>query len=289
MYKIMLGLALASMLALIASMQHAASAPAAVPQLSPTASPFFCPLPTPPPLWVDPVASPTDQLSQTIRVYAGSAMTVTVQTESGSFTQTQHTGNQFFVPITLYPNTTHHLQVRSYIAQRTVGECTYPAFSLSTTRDTQGQELIIVQQTSGISTPVTTPHITPTPTGTPTLCPIPTPQPLWVEPVDSPTTQLSQTIYVQAGSAMTVTIQTESGVFTETGSSPFAIPISLLPNTTHHLTVTSYVPAHTAGGCTFGGYSLSTTRDSQGDPLTIIQQSTNHLFWIPLWRVPPIE
>ncbi|MGB0387535.1 MAG: hypothetical protein ACPGWR_22175, partial [Ardenticatenaceae bacterium] len=82
----------------------------------------------------------------------------------------------------------------------------------------------------------------PTPTAIPTLCPIATFEPLWVEPVTSPTDQLTQTITIRIGNGEAVTVTAESGLFALTGdfnayNNPAEVEINLLPDTTHHLTV----------------------------------------------------
>ncbi len=117
-----------------------------------------------------------------------------------------------------------------------------------------------------------------TETPTATFCPPPTPEPLWVEPVTSPTDQLSQTITVYIGYGVEVTIVTESGTFSTTGSfsaysNPASVEITLLPNTVHHLTVSAKVRAE-GNGCVYS-YNLSTTADRQGNPLTIVQGVPN--------------
>ena len=48
--------------------------------------------------------------------------------------------------------------------------------------------------------------------------------------------------------------------------------IDLLPDTIHDLQVSGRVRQTTGGGCTFGGYVLSTTQDRNGDPLRIDQR-----------------
>ena len=120
------------------------------------------------------------------------------------------------------------------------------------------------------------PSITDTPTLTPTLCPFATPEPLWVEPVTSPTDQLSQVITVYVGYGEEVTITTESGKFTVTGSfdaysNPARVEITLLPDTEHHLDVSARIKVTSSNGCTYGGYTLQTTSDRHGAPLIIVQ------------------
>ena len=131
-------------------------------------------------------------------------------------------------------------------------------------------------QAAGIASPhctVTatfTPTFTPTPTPTIYFCPTLTPVPLWVEPVTSPTTLLTQTINVSSAGYGRVAITAESGTFGATGP---MIPITLLPNTIHHLTVNLTVPP--LPGCPQTGYTLSTTYDRFGNPLIIEQRTGN--------------
>ena len=114
---------------------------------------------------------------------------------------------------------------------------------------------------------------TPPPTPTPTRCPMPTQERLWVDPVTSPTDELSQSIVVSIGHGEEVTVVTESGTFTVQGNFvPFRVEIPLLPNTVHHLEVIAKVRKVTgSGGCIYGGYTMRTTRDRSGAPLTIVQ------------------
>jgi hypothetical protein len=113
---------------------------------------------------------------------------------------------------------------------------------------------------------------------TPTFCPPPTPEPLWVDPVTSPTDQLSQIITVYIGYGKEVTLTTESGKYTVTGNfsaynTPAVVEIFLLPNTINHIQVTAKVMSG-GNGCNYS-YTLTTTRDKKGDPLEIVQgQST---------------
>jgi WD40 repeat protein len=104
----------------------------------------------------------------------------------------------------------------------------------------------------------------------PTLCPQATPEWLRVEPVTSPTDQLSQMVTVTMGNLEVVTITAESGVFTGTGT-PARVDVALLPDTVHHLEVEARVQKVWQQGCPYGGYTLRTTRDRTGGPLTIQQ------------------
>jgi len=118
----------------------------------------------------------------------------------------------------------------------------------------------------------------PVPTISPAPCPFGTPEPLWVDPVTSPTDQLTQVVKVYIGNGQEVTIETESGTFTATGdfdhhSNPALVEITLLPNTIHHLKVTAKVRKVLSdyGDCVYGGYTLTATTDRNGAPLTIAQ------------------
>ena len=133
-------------------------------------------------------------------------------------------------------------------------------------------------------TPTASPTITetvgPTETAEPsaTDCPQATAEPFSVDPVTSPTDQLTQVITVYIGRGEEVRVVTESGTFTVTGSGgPFLVEISLLPNTVHHLEVFAKVRrgpgSSPVENCVYGGYTLSTTTDEQGAPLTIVQGS----------------
>lgn len=137
---------------------------------------------------------------------------------------------------------------------------------------------------TGTSAPTYTPSPTPT-----RFCPLPTAEPLWVDPLLSPTDRLSQTIVVYAGNSEAITVTTESGLFAAPGSLgahvPVLVDVDLLPNTIHHLRVYSRVRLIEAGECVYGGYTLSTTTDRYGDPLTIVQRTGGqaaHTVWLPL-------
>jgi len=104
-------------------------------------------------------------------------------------------------------------------------------------------------------------------------CPLATPEFFTVEPVTSPTDQLSQVITVDLGNGETITVTSESGTF----SAPFdtfpkEIEIPLLPNTVHNLTVEGKVKEVAQGDCAYGGYVLRTTTDRNGAPLVIEQK-----------------
>ncbi|HQF69831.1 MAG TPA: hypothetical protein PLH39_00980, partial [Promineifilum sp.] len=107
-----------------------------------------------------------------------------------------------------------------------------------------------------------------------TQCPQATPEFFTVEPVTSPTDALTQIITVDLGNGEAITVTTESGVFTVPFDAfPKEIEITLLPNTTHNLTVEGKVRQVQQGDCTYGGYTLTTTTDRNGAPLVIEQNS----------------
>jgi hypothetical protein len=151
-----------------------------------------------------------------------------------------------------------------------------------------------VESASGLPTGTPTPTPTPgptntataTPTKTGTPCPQPTPEPLWVVPLTSPTGLLYQPITIRIGNGDAVTVTAESGVFTTTGtfnaySNPAVVTMTLLSNTTHHLSVQAHVRPINQGGCTYGNYTLSTTVDQLGAPL-VIQQISEFRAYLPL-------
>lgn len=104
-------------------------------------------------------------------------------------------------------------------------------------------------------------------------CPVATPEFFTVEPVTSPTGQLSQVITADLGNGEAITVTSESGTFTAPFDTfPKEIEITLLPNTTHNLTVEGRVREIVQGRCTYGGYTLTATTDRNGDPLVIEQK-----------------
>jgi hypothetical protein len=124
------------------------------------------------------------------------------------------------------------------------------------------------------------PTITCPPTGTP-----PPTLRILVEPVDSPTLWLSQTISATAAGCTEVSVYCESGTFTATyGGAGTQVLIALLPNTAHHLVVYGSLPPTYQDGCLIdAGFWGSTERDRNGGPLTIVQVWTPccHLY-LPL-------
>lgn len=246
------------------------------PSPTPTPTQFPCPIPTTPPLWVDPVTSPTNELSQIVTVLTDSADWVEVITESGTFVASGnfHYPNPASVTITLLPNTVHHLDIRAHIRTNPGAGCPADDYVLRTTVDRLGAPLIIVQGSPAPTVPATASTRTPTPV----VCPQATPELLQVDPLISPTDQLSQVVMVRMGHLDRVEIHTESGTFTTIGNfdlAPAPVPVTLFPNTTHHLEVVAHVRAVLDPfGCVYGNYSLNTSHDRLGAPLIIVQQPT---------------
>jgi endo-1,4-beta-xylanase len=136
----------------------------------------------------------------------------------------------------------------------------------------------ITPTASRTNTPSATPSRTNTPTVTTTLCAAATAEPLQVEAVTSPTSQATQVITVRIGNGDSVTVTHEFGTTTVTGnfssSSPALVTVPLQANSTHHLTVSAHVRSMSGpGGCTYGNYTLTTTVDRFGAPLTIVRSS----------------
>lgn len=102
-------------------------------------------------------------------------------------------------------------------------------------------------------------------------CPQATQELLQVEPVTSPTGQRSQAVTVQMGNCEAVTITAESGTFTGT-CGPEGVVVDLLPDKPHYLEVVAKVReiVH-SNGCAYGGYTMRTNRDRDGNPLVIQQ------------------
>jgi len=120
-----------------------------------------------------------------------------------------------------------------------------------------------------------------------TSCPSVTPEPFWVEPLTSPTDQISQVVTVYLGHGERVTITTKSGVFTADGqidayTHPALIPVDLLTNTTHSLEALGQVRVITQGNCVYGGYTLRRTVDRHGAPLIIEQWSDLIRVYLPV-------
>ena len=115
----------------------------------------------------------------------------------------------------------------------------------------------------------------------PPPAPVPTAEPLWVDPVTSPTTLFTQTIRVTLGRGRIITVTSEAGTVTSTSQvsgtnyTTFVATIPLLPQVTHHLDVTGLVEY--SAGCF---YTLSTGSDRNGKPLTIVQVSP--VLYLPL-------
>ena len=124
---------------------------------------------------------------------------------------------------------------------------------------------------------------TATPTVTLYPCPVPTIELIRVEPVTSPTELMEQTINVRLNNGDAVTVTLESGTFSRVGSSVFHVPVALLPNTTHHLSVMGHVRRIVVDHCVYGDYNISTTIDRYGRPLVIQQIMPLHYpYFLPL-------
>ena len=261
---------------------------AAVPLLTPTLRPTTpptgtpCPMPTPERLVVDAVVSPTSALTQTITVYAGNAVTVTVTSASGTFTATgsfNASNNPARVTIDLLPNTTHNLVVRSFVRQIVApGGCIQGGYTLTTGNDSNGAPLTIVQQggSTATATPTTVPG-TPTssvPTSSPTLCPQPTTVPLWVDPISSADSNPEIVAYTNA---MTIVVRINDGAvvrqtYTLVGSFSFNNPARVrvaAVAANNYVSVTAFVRMQGPGDCRTQ-YTLSTVNDRTGNLLYFV-------------------
>jgi hypothetical protein len=117
---------------------------------------------------------------------------------------------------------------------------------------------------------------------TPTICPQATPEWLRVRPVTSPTSELTQTIYISINNGEAVTVTTPAGEFEATAESGiveednfrynYVVEIDLLPGTEQELTVQTRIQQIERDGCNYGGYPLTTKVDINIEPLVIIQE-----------------
>jgi hypothetical protein len=118
-------------------------------------------------------------------------------------------------------------------------------------------------------------------------CATVTPEPLWVDPVKSPTDAFTQVVTVWIGHGECVTVSTKSGTFTSLGDfdadkNPALVTIDLLTNTLHFLSVTGTIRHISASdGCIYGGYNLYTWYDRYGKPL-VIAQATRQKIYLPI-------
>ena len=119
-------------------------------------------------------------------------------------------------------------------------------------------------------------------------CPLPTQEPLWVDPVTSPTGQFTQVVTVRLGNGEAVTVTAESGTFATVGDfdayfHPASVTVGLHLNTVHHLEVFGKVRVVEHDGCVYGGYTLSTWQDKNGAPLVIEQRADlTHTVYFPV-------
>lgn len=109
-------------------------------------------------------------------------------------------------------------------------------------------------------------------TDTPHLCPQATAEPFNVEPVTSPTTQITQTIQITIGNGEAISVTSEMGSFYAPASAGKVVVV-LAPDQINYLTAYGKVK-QMGGECHYGGYTLSTKVDRNGNPLTITQGST---------------
>ncbi len=126
-----------------------------------------------------------------------------------------------------------------------------------------------------------------------TPCPQATAEQFLVEPVTSPTSELTAVIVVRIGNGEQVTVTSPAGAFQVSGNfsvdNPAQVPINLVPNAPNNLTVTAKVKTIVGpGGCTYGGYTLTTNTDRNGAPLVIVQQQPTAVVVVPTFTpVPP--
>jgi len=155
-----------------------------------------------------------------------------------------------------------------------------PTASVTTTPTHSPSPTPTVTPTSSPSLTVTaTPTNSPSPTATATTSPTPTGgcvppptlEPLWIDPVTSPTILLTQTLSIYLGNGRAITVTNEAGTVAITGTfnvvTPTLVTVPLKPGVTNHLLVKGLVEYMT--GCF---YILGTLYDRYGAPLNIVQQ-----------------
>jgi endo-1,4-beta-D-glucanase Y len=146
---------------------------------------------------------------------------------------------------------------------------TLPGMSPSATRTFTPGPTFTRTRTPTVGTPVIT--NTPTRTATPTAgCIFPTAELLRVSPVTSPTSATTQVITVTLNNGISVSVTGPAGTFTSTTpvGGVFSVTVNLVTNSTNALTVMGTVQV--SPGCT---YTLSTSVDTNSNPLTIVQNS----------------
>jgi hypothetical protein len=96
---------------------------------------------------------------------------------------------------------------------------------------------------TGTATSTATGTATSTPSLTQTVCPTLTPASLSIAPVTSPTTATTQMITVGASGLISATVTSEAGTFTSTtpGNGTINVTVTLVANTTNHLTITGVI------------------------------------------------
>jgi hypothetical protein len=94
---------------------------------------------------VDPVVSPTNELSQWVHIQPGNFERAVVETESGSFTAPFKGGEGASVEVKLLANTVHHLKVTVQISRSKINGCIDGGYSMTVFGDRQGQPLVIIQ------------------------------------------------------------------------------------------------------------------------------------------------
>lgn len=154
------------------------------------------------------------------------------------------------------------------------------------------------------ASPLPPPSATPTPTFAPpptateaatvTALPLPTvscpnpatPEPLWVDPVVSPTNLLTQNVSVILGRGREISVTSNAGTVTQQGefsiAQPVVLQVPLAPNAANELLVTGKVEY--APNCF---YTLQTRVDRMGQPLVIVQSGNAAVTLTPVVNVTP--
>lgn len=132
------------------------------PTVEPTVPTPACPSPaTPEPLWVDPVISPTDLLTQKVSVILGRGKQISISSEGGTISLQGDfsTGRPVELDVPLAPDLENHL-----IVTGTVGYAPGCEYTLQTRVDRNGSPLVIIQN-STLTPPPSAVPVTPPVTG----------------------------------------------------------------------------------------------------------------------------
>ncbi len=100
---------------------------------------------------------------------------------------------------------------------------------------------------------------------------------------------LTQTLTISLNNGETITVTAPAAIFVAAGGAsglpvPATVEIDLHPDSLNSLQGQGRVRVVQQNGCTYGGYTLTTSQDRLGNPLVIQQQSASHALYLPVLR-----